>query len=148
MPIYSTSTFKEFTDINTGEITTHENSKTWTVKANSENFYYFYIEYLMPLFNVTRNIDKKVLNYLLCNMVYNTNEVALDRKLAIKELGTHASELTRAIKVLTEKGVIALKEGSKMTYVINPKIAWKGDATTRKKLLKGLELTFRLVLED
>lgn len=138
---------REIVDVNTGELVQVESEKIFTQKIDSENFYMTFLDHVAPLFELHSDSARNVLDWFCVNAQFNTGKVSLsiaDREQLCKDLGIKKNQLTNNIKKLKDFDLIT---GDRGTYYINPKIFWKGDATSRKQVLDGksLEVTYKIV---
>lgn len=81
--------------------------------------------------------SKNVLIYLLGTMDFE-NFLGIEQKIVAEELGMKQSNVSRAMKELSEHGILEQgpKFGKFKTYKINLFYAWKGKAVNREKARK------------
>jgi predicted transcriptional regulator len=77
---------------------------------------------------------RRVLDYMMGVMDFE-NFVGIEQKQVAEELDMQASNVSRAIKKLLEKGIVTLgpRFGKIKTYKMNWHYAWKGKAINRQK---------------
>lgn len=134
------STFKEVVDLQTGEVVTMEQTKTFIKEIKSDAFYMTFIDYISPFFNLRTDTAKSVLAWLCASAEFNTGKVKLtteDRKQLCKILDISPNSLTNNLKILKDNNLISGERGN---FLINPQVHWKGDTKTRDKLLTNNEI--------
>jgi hypothetical protein len=124
------------------------NSKTGEIKDG----YFVYIPYPKPKITANRWImtfqdslkliatDKdmtgqtlKVMLLLMSDLEFE-NYITIKQVAIAKELGIHKVDVSKAMKLLVEKGIILkVKEGSTTGYKLNPNYGWKGKASNMQK---------------
>ena len=93
-----------------------------------DNMYFEYIK-------IRSLVERDVLLYLVRNCEYKKNKLSLNksgREALCKSIKITASQLSRALKKLIERKLIAEKGGD---YYINPLYYWKGATRERTKIL-------------
>lgn len=133
-------------DMSTGEIVEYETQKTFTHKIESESFYMTFVNYVAPIFKLKSDTAKNVLIWMCNHAEYNTGKVSLTTKqriLACSDLEISSNSLTNNLKKLKDLNLIS---GEKGDFIINPQIFWKGDTSTRDKLLRdnNIKIIFRI----
>lgn len=130
----------QHTDTSTGEITDYTNKKE-LVKIEVEPFFFTYSKQILALYGMSVfNATTKVLWKLLEVAEWNTGKVYMNsvRKKEIMEIcGISKASFDRAIRELVSVGIIK-KEHT--TYTIDSQMFWKGDKTSRDKLIKEARL--------
>ena len=142
-------TTTEIVDKETGEVISSTISKTFSVKAKSDEFYFTFLTLLKDIIGLKSIVDLKVL-YVLCNMAeFNTGKVSMStnkRGEICEMLGITYNTLANSISRLKKNNFITDK---KRDYTINPDYFWKGDLKTRDQLLKeGGKLTLNIEFEN
>lgn len=130
--------YSEIIDKATGEVITIE--KTYNVKTSTDEFYMTFINLISPIFNITSNADRKVLDFLCVNAGFNTGVVSLTAKFRESLSNTtsiSASNLPRSLKNLQKLGLIVVDKGE---VTINPELFWKGSTDARNKVMKEQQL--------
>lgn len=143
---FNTYTQREVLNPDTGELVTIESSKTFTTKISEDKFYMTFIDYMSPIFGLKPEAAKSLLAWMCSHAEYNTGRVSLsaaDRKQICGELDISNNSITNYLKTLKK---LKLINGEKGTFVINPKIFWKGELAARKELLKNkdIRITFSI----
>lgn len=143
---FNTYTQREILNPDTGEIVTIESSKTFTTKITEDKFYMTFIDYMSPFFGLKPDSAKVLLAWLCSHAEYNTGKVSLsaaDRKQICSELNISNNTITNHLRTLKN---LKLIDGGKGTFIINPKIFWKGELAARKELLKNndIKITFSI----
>jgi hypothetical protein len=133
----------EFVNTETGEAI--EQKKTVTVKVNTDNFYFTFIEAIGYLIGVTSGTELQVLSILCINAEYNKGICLLTsqrRKEFCNQLNITPNTFGICLSRLAKKGLITNNAGN---IEINPICFWKGSIDERNKLLKdkGLELKIK-----
>lgn len=128
----------ETTNIDTGE--QFQTKKEYSVKVETEEFYFTFIEAIGFMHNIKSEVD--VLAILCINSEFNTGKCFLTserRKIFADYLGITVKGFNTSLKRLCDKGAIKNNGG---TIEINPLYLWKGSVAERNKILKerGLEL--------
>ena len=144
---YQSSVFKEIVDRETGEIISTEQTKVFTKKVTSENFYMTFVDYISPLFNLKGGNCKSILVWLCSHAEYNTGKVSLtasDRQKIGELLNISNNTITNNIKILKDNKIISGEKGS---FILNPQIHWKGDTETRRRLLQNQEIKITFSIE-
>jgi len=132
-------------DPETGEIVETEVKKLVKVNMGKQDeFYMTYCSYLSSLYELTYADDIKLMVKLCEWGEFDTGDVQLTsarRQEITDTMGMHNSNISKSIKRLKEKNLIA---GDKGAFKINPVIFWKGDRAVRKDILKkdGLSVMF------
>jgi len=142
------SVYTRTIDTETGEEKLIEQTKIFSTKVKSDSFYYTYIEHMEKILNLTKNSDKKVIAYLCSNMQYNTNVINYDNKLVAAKCNISKYEVSKSLARLVETGILTKVESSSRSYIVNPLLYWKGDQATRDKIIKGVEIQFKLIFDE
>lgn len=77
----------------------------------------------------------RILFFLLGRLEYE-NHVRVGQSAIVRELGIHKSSVSRALKLLTERGVLrptGEKVGRSSFYKLDTELAWRGKARNRPK---------------
>jgi len=86
--------------------------------------------------------DYRVLLFLLGNMDFE-NWIQVTQESIAKELGMERTNVTKAIKKLSKKGIIEVaKRGRMNIYRLNPDIAWRGSYKNLQGYYKSKILDF------
>jgi hypothetical protein len=122
-----------------GQVTT---SKTYSVRADSENFFQIFLESMAGLLQIKNATDHRVMYVLNSMAEFNTGRVILssvERKTIIESLDVDDQTFSNSLRRLKAAGLL---DGDRGIYTINPLVFWKGTTDERKKLLrqKGFEL--------
>lgn len=139
----------EAVDAQTGEIITYESKKVISEKIDSESFYMTFTDYIAPIFKLKSEIALKILIWMCENAQFNTGIILFssdERNRLCTELSISTTQLSHSLKKLKDLKLISGKSNIR----INPLIFWKGDAQSRKDLLKDkmLQISFELVPRD
>jgi DNA-binding transcriptional ArsR family regulator len=80
-------------------------------------------------------------NVLFTKVEIGTGEILVNTVELAEMLKTHRPNISKAIKTLTELGLIAQvrKDGKHYVYRMNPSIMWKGRETERQEMLKLIQ---------
>lgn len=138
-------TTHEVYDATTGEISRIEKTKRQTVKIESGQFYMTFIDFMAPIFQLKNSTDKSVLSWLCCNAQFDSGKVILsakERKICCENLGISRSMLSKSLKNLSDKRLIAGDDGS---YFVNAQIFWKGDLKTRNAFIDSKEFEINFI---
>lgn len=122
----------------TGELI--ETKKTVTVKTNTDNFYFTFIEAIGYLIGVSSGTELQVLSILCVNAEYNKGICLLTanrRKEFCEQLQLNVNTFGICLSRLSKKGLITNNAGN---IEINPICFWKGSIDERNKLLKDNKL--------
>ncbi len=129
----------ESTDKETGEVTTKHSTKTYYIKAKSEDF--------VIMFNSASNLiskdctptETKLLLSLFPIVEYNTNRLHItpQRRIELRELIggekiLNNGSFSSALKGLLDKRIILVSEDN---YILSPYFFWKGELSMRNKVL-------------
>ena len=141
------SNVNTITDTNTGEVITYESKKVIKEKIDSESFYMTFLDYIAPVYSLKSAATLNLLRWLCENAEFNTGKVSItpqDRKDICDLLDISAQQITNGLKKLKDLNLI---DGGNGSFRINPQIFWKGDAQSRRDLLKDkeLQISFELV---
>lgn len=135
-------------DLETGELTTTEIEKHYSVRINSENFYMTFIDCMSGFFKISSITDIKLLAKMCTLAEFNTGKVLIPtslRKEIEKEFDISAQTLTNSISRLRQ---LRLIRGEKGSFQINEQVFWKGDMKTRAELIKEhSNLNFKIDLK-
>ena len=91
-----------------------------------------------------RGEPRAVLDYLMSKLSFD-NYIAVEQSVIASELVIHKANVSRSIKMLTEKGIIEKgpRLGKSWSYKLNPYYGWKGRVKNlkdeRKKRLQVIE---------
>ncbi len=146
MAKYKQSFTREYVDCETGEIKSIETQKVFTSRVKTDSFYMTFIDYMSPIFKITKQSVKDLLLWMCKNADYNSGKIVLSsetRKQICKELDITNSTISNSIKILKE---LKLIEGKGGTFQINPQIFWKGELAERDKMLSNeeIQITFSI----
>lgn len=141
---------REIVDVNTGELVKVDTQKTFTEKVNSEHFYMTFIDYIAPIYQLRSEVARRMLDWMCEHAGYNTGIVDLStskRQQMCTDLEIANNQITNNLKKLKDLNLIT---GEKGTFTVNPEIFWKGDATSRREVLKdkSLKVSFELIDEN
>lgn len=105
-----------------------------------------FIDYMNPVFGIKPAKAKFLLAWLCQHAEFNTGKIsisALDRKQICKELDITNNCISNYLSTLKR---LKLIDGEKGTFLINPKVFWKGELAARKNLLKDskIQITFSI----
>lgn len=137
-----------YVDFETGEVRSQTTQNSFYEEVKSEeHFFMAYIDMLAPWFNLKPESAKAVLMWMNQHAEWNTGVVLIAQKTRLdicKELDISQQTLSNCLAALKKSKLIS---GEKGEFRINPKIFWKGDAKSRKDLLKdkAIQITFGLV---
>jgi hypothetical protein len=124
-------------DVETGELITTTQSKTFSVKINQDEFFMTYFEQLAGFFELT-SAKEILLMVKLCGIAeFNTGRVFLTaerRKELMEQLSMSKNYISVCLKSLADKKLI---KGTRNDYVINPIVFWKGNNKTRNEMIKA-----------
>ena len=137
---YNILTHREIVDKETGEILSYEACKQFTTKVDQDSFYMVYIDSIGPLFNLTSASARNLLAWMCSNAEFNTGKIDIstaNRKEICNKFGITNATISNNISKLKKLKLIDGDDGS---YIINPKIFWKGDNKARSELLKTKEI--------
>lgn len=140
MAKYNQTIEQQYVDYETGEVKTIATQKVFTSKVKSEEFYMTFIDYLSPIFKISKPSVKDLLIWMCQHADYNTGIVNLSaaiRKKICVDLNTTNSTISNSIKSLKELKLISGEGG---TFQINPQVFWKGELSKRKELLDNNEI--------
>lgn len=137
----------EVLDPSTGEIVTVETQKVFTEQIKVDRFYMTFIDYIAPVHKLGTGITRHLLEWMCEHAEYNTGKVLLNpdvRNAICSELNIKACQISTCIKKLKDSGIIV--ERGKGTYIINPKIFWKGELKKRSDFMEGktLEISYTI----
>lgn len=130
-------TIRDIVDSSTGEVVSVETEKIFNIKTTVETFTMMYNDYLGKLYGIKHLSDIKLITKFCEIAEFNTGKVVLSsatRDEICEQLDISKPNLSKNIKRLKELGLI---DGDKGTYIIDPKLFWKGDRKMRAELLKG-----------
>ena len=137
----------QYVDPSTGELVEVTTEKTYNIKVPGDKFYMTFIESIAPLYKLKSLTDLKLL-IKFCELAeFDTGKVVISpalRKDICKELLISTNSFSISIKSLTEKGLI---EGDRGSYKINPLLHWKGSQSTREKLIRSVDFTFKINMD-
>lgn len=132
-------------------------TKQFVYKSDEEPFYNIFLNYVHWMYDISSAVTLKVLLRLLEDAEFNTGRVQLTagaRTDILSSLGISAQALSRSLRELVQADAISKSYSfnkatgeqveRKGEYVINPKMFWKGDLKTRKKLI----VEFRAEYDD
>lgn len=141
---------REIVDVNTGELVKVDSQKTFTEKVSPDRFYMTFLDYTIPLQELNSIKARQLLDWMCNEAQYNTGIVLLPasiRQKVCENLVISNNQLTNLLKTLKDLNLIT---GEKGTFTINPEIFWKGDAISRKEILKNklLKVSFELIDEN
>lgn len=123
-------------DHQSGEITTIESTKSFSIPISAENFYMVFIGAMQGFYQIDCLTDVKVLAKLCERAEFNTGRVLLTtqvRKQIMDELKIPTQTVSNSLNRLKKLHLI---EGERGTYQVNPKVFWRGDTNHRAQLLK------------
>ena len=141
-------TMTEITDIH-GNKTKVESKKVFIVPVDeADRFFMVYISMLQSFYEIKYVKDVKLLVKLAELANYNTGHVEISsklRKYICGELGFNQSNLSATLKRLV---VLGLLQGDGGSYQLNAGLFWKGDAETRKQIMRemGIDLTIKFTM--
>lgn len=133
----------ESVNTETGELI--ETKKTVTVKTNTDDFYFIFIEAIGYMIGVSNGTELQVLSVLCINAEFNKGICLLTsnrRKEFCEKLGITVNSFGVCLARLAKRGLITNNSGN---IEINPICFWKGSIDERNKLLKDnkLELSIK-----
>ena len=140
-----------FIDKETGEEISQTTQKEFYEKVKSEeHFFMTFIDVIAPWFGLKPESAKAVLMWMNQNAQWNTGIVLMPQKVrddVCTKLGISQQTLSNCLTALKKSKLIS---GEKGEFRINPKIFWRGDAASRKALLKNkaIQISFGLVDEQ
>ena len=110
-------------------------SKSSAIQEESleDSFYMTFIDYIGPIYGLKPEAIKGFLAWLCSRAEFNTGNVTLNaniRKTICKELNITNNTITNYLKKLKDAKIISGEKGS---YIINPKIFWKGELGVRSQ---------------
>lgn len=75
----------------------------------------------------------KVMLLLMANLEFE-NYISIKQVAIAQKLNIHKSEVSKAIRLLVEKGIILkVKEGTTVGYKLNPHYGWKGSVANMRR---------------
>jgi len=137
-------------DTNGNTITADEQKIHSITLGDSDYFHMVYLRMFKTFYEI-KYVKDVMLLFRLCDMAqFNTGHVSLsakDRRDLCAFLNMQNSNLSSSLKRLNELGLLNGEMGS---YIINEAVFWRGDNSTRNKILKerGLDFIVRFVLES
>jgi hypothetical protein len=137
-------------DPDTGQIVMTDIQKTHLVTLQDEDkFFMVYLTMLQSFYQIKYVKDVMLLVKFAELADYNTGSIDLSTKLRVQiceELEIKPSNFSTSIKRMVNLGLLIGEKGS---YTLNAGLFWKGDAKTRKQVMKdrGLEFTIKLKME-
>lgn len=106
-------------------------------KVEAEKFIKVYLEDLSAVLGLTSQTEFKVLYKLWELSEWGTNEILIYKEVKERigaDVGKSISGISNSIATLTKKGL--LKNVSRMKYILNPNLFFKGDDIQKGKVLK------------
>lgn len=140
-----------FIDKETGEEISQTIQKEFYEKVKSEeHFFMTFIDVIAPWFGLKPESAKAVLMWMNQNAQWNTGIVLMPQKVrdaVCTKLNISQQTLSNCLTALKKSKLIS---GEKGEFRINPKIFWRGDAASRKALLKNkaVQISFGLIDEQ
>ena len=133
-------------DSATGEIITVTESKEFNIKTDVDTFYMTFLTPLKEYMGLNLS-GVRVLAALCDEAEYNTGVVKLNpaaRERICNLCSIKYQSLSNTLQYLKRKGFVSLYKGD---CTINPMYFWKGDTTSRKKIMEQhkLSLTFNFI---
>lgn len=113
-----------------------EIEKIFNVPVSTESFSFMFHDYLGPLLGIKHMSDRILLDELVKLAEFNTGEVILSTKLKneiCEKININKSNFSKNMKRLKDLNIIS---GDKGTYLISPKMFWKGEKKLRDEILK------------
>ena len=137
---------KEYVNPETGEVQEIEIEKTFTYKISPDQFYMIFLGHFSTQLGLKSNTAKNLLMWFCEHAEFNTGKVLLPtaiRKELCETLNISSTNLANNIRLLKNANLIT---GSNGVFIINPQIFWKGDITTRNKILrdKEMQISFKI----
>ncbi len=134
---------EESVNTETGEVI--QSTKSVSIKVNTDNFYFTFIESIGYLIGISNGTELQILSLLCINAEYNKGTCLLTpqrRKEFCEKLNITANTFGVCLSRLAKKGVIRNNNGD---IEINPICFWKGSIDERNKILKdkGLDLNIK-----
>ena len=123
----------------------HKDIHDLSKDADSENFYFIFLESLAPSFKLSYG-ELRLMNALNFKAVYNTGTFVLSmkqREELCETLGIKKQSLSNSLNSLKRKKLLAYDRGE---WTINPTYFWKGSLKDRSAKLKdmSLKMTFEI----
>lgn len=139
---------KRIVNTDTGEIV--EESKTFTVKTQTDDFYFTFIDAIGYLIGVKNGTELNILSLLCINAEFDKGICMLPsirRKEFCEMLEITPNSFGVYLSRLSKKGLIKNNSGS---IEINPICFWKGSIKERNKLLRDnkLEISIKFKSEE
>lgn len=132
----------------TGELMVVETEKHFNINVTTETFTMIYNDYLHKFYGLQHVSDLKLITKFCEIAEFNTGKVVIapsTRDEICEELSISKPNLSKNIKRLKENGLIT---GDRGTYMVDPKLFWKGDRKVREKLLKEQGITVTLTFRS
>jgi hypothetical protein len=134
---------EESVNTETGEVV--QSTKSVSIKVNTDNFYFTFIESIGYLIGISNGTELQILSLLCINAEYNKGTCLLTsqrRREFCNALSITPNTFGVCLSRLVKKGVIKNVNGN---IEINPICFWKGSIEERNKLLKdkGLDLNIK-----
>lgn len=137
------STIVESTNHATGETTTTETQKTFSIQTTSESFYLTFLSFIQEYIGLN-DAEKKVLAIICTEMDFNKNSFSMNksrREYLCDTCNMAYQTLANTMTNLKKKCVIEVLNGE---VIVNPKFLWKGDLKVRERVLKDKGLTLNV----
>lgn len=134
-----------------GNVITNDEKKIHSITLSDTDYFYMVYLRMFKTFYEIKYLKDVMLLFKLCDMAqFNSGHVSLsskDRNDLCVFLNIQNSNLSASLKRLT---VLGLLDGEKGSYVINEAVFWRGDNSTRTKILreKGLDFIVRFKLDS
>lgn len=128
---------KHETAVSNSEGVTTVTRKDYSMEVSIDEYYYNFIKFISPIYELTCITDAKILAYMCENCEFNTAKVritAADRKKLLGITGVKTQAISNAIARLKGLGLVSGEGG---VYMLNPEIWWKGNMKTRRELLES-----------
>lgn len=131
--------------VETGEMIEETRTRTHVISREQEPFFCTYTRVLGMLYNV-KTVTATKLFWKFCELSdFNTGKVRIttsDRYRICEELHFTGNTYYNSVKELEICSIIT--KSGRGEYLINPELAWKGDAKTREMLLNsGCSITIK-----
>ncbi len=126
-----------------GVLESVEQHKILNVKVPAEHFFITYLDSIGRLYGIKNVSDRNLIDKFAELAEFNTGRVQLTtqtREDICEQLSISKPNLSKNIKRLKDAGLIT---GDKGSYILDPRVFWKGDAKAREEMLKsnGLSVT-------
>lgn len=132
-----------FIDYSTGEITSKEETRTFKIEKNSEQFFKFFVNSIGNLYALSTASSFKVLFAILNKATDRENFVNLRygmKSLICQNVGIHINSFSKSLNEIVDKGILKKVEDTKDCFILNPYIFGQGTFVDVERLRQRIEI--------